>query len=81
MFRLEIDSGSLNPCINEKIKIWITSDFFFVLNEKLPDYRIVVIGQIFREIIERNSCLQKQGLLKQVIGIIKGVSGYNFRNI
>jgi hypothetical protein len=44
MLYFEENSGSLNLGVNEEIEVGVIANFFFVLNEKFPNYRIVFVG-------------------------------------
>ncbi len=75
MFRYQVNSGSLNLGIKEKIEVSKISNFFIVLNKKLANYRIIFVCIIVRKIIKSHSRLKKQGFTKHVLRIVKRVSG------
>jgi hypothetical protein len=56
-----INSSSLNARI-DKVKVRIVSNFFLILN-KTPDYRIIIISKIFCKIISYSVC-KKQCFFK-----------------
>jgi hypothetical protein len=75
MFRYEVNSSSLNSSIEEKIEVGKISNFFLVLNKKLTNYRIIVVGKIVGKIIKSHSRLKIQGFTEHVLRIVKRVSG------
>ena len=81
MFRNQVNSGSLNPGIEEKIHIGKIPYFFLVLNKKLPYYRIVIVGIIICEIIKGDTRLEKQGFAKHFLGKVQGVPSQKLGHI
>jgi hypothetical protein len=81
MFRYQVNSSSLNSSIEEKIEVGKIPNFFFVLNKKLANYRIIVICIIIGEIIKSHSRLKKQGFTKHIMGKVNRVSGQKLGNI
>lgn len=81
MFRYHVNPGSLNSGVKEKIKIGKIPNFFLVLDKKLANYRIIIVGIIIREIIKRYSCLKKQRFVKHFLRKVQRVSGQELRNI
>lgn len=75
MFRNQVNSSSLNSSIEEKIEVGKISNFFLVLNKKLANYRIIVVGKIVGKIIKSHSRLKIQGFTEHVLRIVKRVSG------
>ena len=81
MFRYQVNSGSLNLGIKEKIEVSKISNFFIVLNKKLANYRIIIIRIIVRKIIESHTGLKIQSFTEHVLRIVKRVSGQKFGNV
>jgi hypothetical protein len=75
MFGFYENSGLADAPVDEEIEIRIIAYFFLVLREELGYDGIIIVREVFCEIIEGDTGLQVERFFEKVVGKVQGVSG------
>ena len=81
MFYFKENTGLTDSGVDKEIDHRKLPYFSGILHESFGQDRIVIVGEIFSEVIEGKTGLQVQCFFEKIIGVIQRVSGYDLRHI